>query len=249
MELDWSTFILEIINFLVLVWLLKRFFYKPVLNVINRRREQIQKKISDAEGVRHEAESLKSDYENRLAGWEDEKAAARTALHNDIESQRKRLLEELRVSLEQEREKDRVLSQRKIQNELQKNEKIAVEQALAFTSHLLTRLANPRLEASILQLALEDLAKLPGEQQTLLQKAYAEAKNPVIVSSAFPLAKEQQTAIEKSLAGILKQPPECEFRQDPDLLAGVRICVGSWMLKATLQDDLKYFAEAGDDRH
>ena len=75
MELDWSTFILEIINFLVLVWLLKRFFYKPVLNVINRRREQIQKKISDAEGVRHEAESLKSDYENRLAGWEDEKAA------------------------------------------------------------------------------------------------------------------------------------------------------------------------------
>jgi F-type H+-transporting ATPase subunit b len=247
-ELDWSTFILEIINFLVLVWLLKRFFYKPVLNVINRRREEIQKKISETEGIRREAESLKSDYEHRLADWEDEKAAARTALNKEIEAQRKRMLDELHATIEQEREKERVLNQRKIENEQRRNEKLAMEQALAFTSRLLTRLATPQLEARIVQLAIEDLEKLSGEQQTLLQKAYAQAKTPVTVSSAFPLKKEHTTAIEKRLTGILNQPPTCEYRQDPDLLAGLRISVGSWMLKATLQDELKYFADAGNDR-
>jgi len=141
-ELDWSTFILEIINFLILVWLLKRFFYKPVLNVINRRREEIQKKISEAEGVKHEAESLKSDYENRLADWENEKATARTTLHKEIGAQRKKMLEELHAAIEQEREKERVLNQRKIENELHKNEKLALEQALAFAQagHPQTRL-------------------------------------------------------------------------------------------------------------
>jgi len=248
-ELDWSTFILEIINFLILVWLLKRFFYKPVLNVINRRREEIQKKISEAEGVKHEAESLKSDYENRLADWENEKATARTTLHKEIGAQRKKMLEELHAAIEQEREKERVLNQRKIENELHKNEKLALEQALAFTSRLLTRLASPQLEYGIVQAALEDLDKLSDEQKTFLQKAYAQARNPITVSSAFPLAKEHTAAIEEQLAGILNQPPRCEFRQDAELLAGLRICVGSWMLKATLQDELKYFAEADDDRH
>jgi F-type H+-transporting ATPase subunit b len=247
-ELDWSTFILEIINFLVLVWLLKRYFYKPVLNVINRRREEIQKKISDAEGIRHEAESLKSEYENRLDDWENEKASARTALRKEIETQRKHMLDELRVSIEQEREKERVLNQRKIENEQRRNEKLAMEQALAFTSRLLTRLATPQLEAQIVRLAIEDLEKLSDEEKGLLQKAYAQAKTPVSVSSAFPLAKEHTAAIKKHLAGILDQPPECDFRQNAEILAGLRISVGSWMLKATLQDELKYFAEAGNDR-
>ena len=48
MELSWSTFILEVINFIVLVFILKHFFYKPVLNAIARRRESIDKTMEDA---------------------------------------------------------------------------------------------------------------------------------------------------------------------------------------------------------
>jgi len=48
LELSWSTFLLEIINFLVLVWILKHFLYKPVLDVIARRRSGIEKTLADA---------------------------------------------------------------------------------------------------------------------------------------------------------------------------------------------------------
>ena len=48
MEMDWSTFILEIINFLILVWILKRFLYRPILEVIARRREGVEKTLSEA---------------------------------------------------------------------------------------------------------------------------------------------------------------------------------------------------------
>ena len=55
MELDWSTFLLEIINFLILVWILKRFLYRPVLEVITRRREQVEKTLHEAHSLRAEA--------------------------------------------------------------------------------------------------------------------------------------------------------------------------------------------------
>ena len=51
MELSWSTFILEAINFLVLVWILKRFLYKPVLDVIERRKAGIEKIQADAKAL------------------------------------------------------------------------------------------------------------------------------------------------------------------------------------------------------
>ena len=60
MELNWSTFLLEIINFLVLVWILKRFLYQPVLDVIARRRKAIEAQLAEALRLQDEAESLKA---------------------------------------------------------------------------------------------------------------------------------------------------------------------------------------------
>ena len=72
MELNWSTFALEIINFLVLVWILKRFFYQPVLEVIARRRAGIEKTRTEALQLQDEAQALRSQYENRLTEWDKE---------------------------------------------------------------------------------------------------------------------------------------------------------------------------------
>jgi F-type H+-transporting ATPase subunit b len=86
-ELNWSTFILEIINFLVLVWILKRFLYKPVLAIIARRREGIEKAMADANDLNTQAHDLQQQYENRLSDWEGEKQKAREALGHEIDAQ------------------------------------------------------------------------------------------------------------------------------------------------------------------
>ena len=57
LELNWSTLLLEIINFLILVWILKHFFYKPVLAVIARRRS-IEESLNDANTLHEDAEAL-----------------------------------------------------------------------------------------------------------------------------------------------------------------------------------------------
>jgi F-type H+-transporting ATPase subunit b len=98
LELSWSTILLEIINFLVLVWILKRFLYKPVLAVIARRRAGIEDRLAETQRLHDEADALKAEYENRLSDWDHERRQARDALTQELDAERARQLAELQTS-------------------------------------------------------------------------------------------------------------------------------------------------------
>ncbi|MBE9486855.1 MAG: ATPase, partial [Chloroflexi bacterium] len=98
MELSWSTFLLEIINFLVLVWILKRFLYKPVLDVIARRRTGIEDRLAETQRLHDEADTLKTEYENRLADWNQERQQSRDALAQELNEERARQMEVLQTT-------------------------------------------------------------------------------------------------------------------------------------------------------
>ncbi|MGB5440311.1 MAG: ATPase, partial [Gammaproteobacteria bacterium] len=113
MELNWSTFVLEILNFLVLVWILKHFLYKPVLDVIARRRAGIEKIHAEAEALHKDAEGLKQQYEGRLADWEQERRQLRETLASELDAERAGKLAELQTTLEQEAQKAQVAEARR----------------------------------------------------------------------------------------------------------------------------------------
>ena len=243
MQLDWTTFILEIVNFLILIWILSRFFYRPVMNIIARRRDSIKKQMLDAGEARRSAEELKQKYEDRLQDWEQEKTAARGRLHEEIQKERRHLMEQLHQELDQERHREDVVNRRRLETERLKNERTALEQGAAFSARLLTRLADPGLETSIVRLFLEDLKALAPEQQQLLRSALGDSKGPIYVYSAYPLENSLRSAVEKALGSINGGGFQCKYIHDPSLIAGLRIAIGSRLLQATIRDELNYFTE------
>ncbi|MGZ8160945.1 MAG: F0F1 ATP synthase subunit B family protein, partial [Methylobacter sp.] len=104
MEFNLSTFVFEIINFLILIWILQRLFYKPLLEVIERRKQFIDQSLSDAKNLKQQGEEQCSRYENRQKLWEEEKQAAITALHRQLEAERRTHLDRLNADLERERQ-------------------------------------------------------------------------------------------------------------------------------------------------
>ncbi len=245
MELSWSTFLLEVINFLVLVWILKRFLYKPVLEVIARRRDRIEQTLQEARAEREAGDALQAQYEKRLADWEQEKETARIALQRHVESERRQRLEALADELKEERKKAQVLAER----ELRETERRLQSQALAlganFATRLLRRLAGPELEAKLIEVALQDLAVLPAAQRQRLQRAWQGAGAPVEVSSVYPLDEARQGALEGVLASVMGGDVSCRYREDPELIGGMLLRVGSWVLHANLRNELVGFTEAG----
>jgi F-type H+-transporting ATPase subunit b len=243
MELSWTTFALEVLNFLVLVWILKRFLYKPVLSMIERRKAGIEQMRSDSERMRGEAEVLRQRFEGRLADWEREKEKARAQLLDEINAERARLLKGLQASLEQEREKARALEERRLGDLARQAEEAAIAQGGLFASRLLSRLAGPDLEARLVGLALEDVQILPADQRQIIRDACSKAEMRAKITSAFPLSQDRRKALEAGLQQLIGRPVSIEWVEDNKLLAGVRISLGPWVLSANLQDELKFFTE------
>lgn len=243
MELNWSTVVLEILNFLILVWILKRFLYQPVLDVVARRRAGIEKTLADAESRQAEALSLQEQYEGRLAEWERERQQARAALAQELDAERARKLADLQTNLEQEREKLRVAEDRRQADALHELEETALRHASRFTTQLLQQAAGPELEARLVDLAIAGLTALPAERVAGLRNSYGKPPEAIVVASAFPLAEEQRHRLGQALTGIADAEIAQHFEQDSTLLAGVRISIGAWVLGINLQDELKGFLE------
>ena len=247
MELDWSTFILEIVNFLILVWLLAHFFYKPVMNIIAERKKSIQDTLDKAEHMRTDAESLKSQYENRLEDWEKEKAVARGDLHVQLEQERKRAMEELEKSMEEERERAGVLAQRERDNALEEAERAGVAHGLSFSTRLLERLAGPEIEARLARIVGEDLLSLSTEQASILRRAWSSSNGTIVVRSVWPVEAASKTAIQDALSKVTGATPGFDFKQDPSLIAGICIDIGSFKIEANFKSELRFFAEMHRD--
>jgi F-type H+-transporting ATPase subunit b len=241
-ELNWTTFFLEIINFLVLVWILKRFLYKPVLEAISQRKAVIDASLADAKAKEASAQALGEQYQNRLADWENEKEKLRAAVVEEISTQRAQMMAALENSLKQEREKARVLEDRRL-NELQnKAEEEGIAKGVQFTARLLARAATSELEAKLVNLALEDLLRLPEEQIAALRSVSQQAGLQAKVTSAFPLSAEHRSLITQKLKEVTQDNVAVEFKEDGHLLAGLRISIGPWVLRANLEDELEFFA-------
>jgi len=240
-ELDWTTFALEIVNFLILVWILQRFLYRPVLDVIARRRERVEQTLADASKRDEEAKAKEAHYEERVAQWENERDEAREKLAEEIAAERARRMEQLEQTLADEREKEKARARQRADEERRARQEEALAEAAQFASRLLQRLAGPQLDARIVDALVEDLGQLPDATRRSLAEAAAQPGVQLQIVSARPLEKEARKRIAEAFEAVLGRRLDEEAGESPDLIAGLLVAVGPWVLAANLRDELAFF--------
>lgn len=241
MSFDWTTFVLEFVNFIVLVWILRRFLYRPVRDVIQARQRKIEEQLRLADQARLEALAAKEACERNIANWEKEKDLARSELEKEIAAERQRLLEKLAEEQSDRRAKEQAQEERERQEWMRTTEQQALELGSRFAVKLLERLASAELETRLISMALSDLRKLPKAELEKLRAAMAD--DALEVSSAYPLDPDRQMALAEAIGQTAGTGVKPIFKEDPSLLAGVRIHAGSWILSANLRDELKFFQD------
>jgi F-type H+-transporting ATPase subunit b len=243
MQFDWTTFILEMLNFLVLVWILKRFLYGPVLAMLDARQQRIKDESASAERLRDQAEALRLQYEQRLADWKQQQENSRRQFEEELAQQRTDALETLKQTLIDEEAKLQARNQSLIATRDAALIRDAASTAYTQTAALLQRLASAELTSRILEVFMEDLQTLPDSEQNALSKAAAmlTAESALEVSSAHDLNESQQSQLSQALMTATGKPLVLQFRQDAALIAGVRVTVGECLLHANLADELAFF--------
>jgi F-type H+-transporting ATPase subunit b len=244
MTWDWTTFGLEIVNFLALIWILKRFLYRPVLATLAERRAGIAHSLAEARETEARAVSLQTQFEGRLSDWEQEKAAARSQFEAALDAERERQMAALAQELAAERE--RSAAQDAHRQESLKRELVAQADTLVrrFAAELLSRLAGPELEAGLAELFIEELGKLPEARLVpLLASQNGQIQGTVV--SAYPLSDEQRQQISAAIAASLGiHEGQVRYVEDASLLAGVRVSLGAWQLDFSLAGELGAFGES-----
>ena len=236
------TALLEVLNFLVLVWLLKRFFYRPVLAVIDKRQADSEKIITDAEAQRREADALKSEYESRLAGAGKDRDLAMARLKEEIAKERERRLDAVAAEADADRQRRQMLAAREAGEREAALEREAVAIASRFATRILDRLAGPELEAKLADLALDELGADAQEKLAALSTALRDPDVSIKVVTAYSLDAVRRAAFATVLGKLAGREVAPQFYEDPALKAGVCLMAGSWVLMANLRDELNFFA-------
>lgn len=244
MQIDTTSFVLQLVNFVVLVWILHRFLYRPVLAAIDRRRAAVDKTMSDAQSVREEAEHLRTQFQSRLGQWESERVKARAALETELAAARTKGLADAALAVERERERLAALQAKREADWKREAEQRALEQASTFAARLLERIADAALDERLVQVLAEDLAVWPPGKLDPLAAAARAASGRVSVLSACALPEAARAQLARTLSERLHIECRPEFSVDDGLLAGVSVVIGPWVLQANLRDELRVFAGA-----
>jgi F-type H+-transporting ATPase subunit b len=239
MHFDWSTLFLQTINILVLLWLLRRFLFRPVVAIIAERKEAAEKLLADAAAAREQAVATAAQ-----AAVREETLAANSEhiladAHVAAETERAKLLE--RTAQEAARAHDAALANLELDRIQMRRELEGEARTLAvvIASRLVSCMPSQALNAALLQSLDTWLGTLPPVRLGAL----AQANEPLEVVTAARLDDQTQAACRDMLGRYLEGTPTLHFAVDPSLIAGVELRGPHGTLRNNWRADLDHIAQ------
>lgn len=228
----------QAVNVLVLVWLLHRFFWKPVAAMVTERQAAVATLLEEAKSKRAEAEAALAEIAATRAGLADDRDAMLATARTDSEATRDTLLSEAHAEVETLR--DTAKAARVRAAETLKANAIAEAQGLALTiaGQLVARLDGPATDAAFLGWLVQGLGALTDAEQTALAGVDLE------VVSAADQDSAAQGRIAEAIANALGASAALTFRTDPALIAGHELHSAHFSLRNSWRADLARIAAA-----
>lgn len=230
MLIDWFTVGAQIVNFLILVWLLKHFLYKPILDAIDAREKRIAAELADADARRAEAGKERSDYENKNKVFDQQRSSLFGKAADEANTARERLIDEAKKDAEWMRAGQADALRR---DQVQLGSEItllAEKEVFAIARKTLADLATVSLEERIGEVFTRRLRELAPQAREFLGAALGDSPDPAIVRSAFDLPAEQKAAIQNALNETFSAAVRIKFEDSQDAICGIELTAGSQKL-------------------
>lgn len=245
MELDVTTFVLEIVNFLVLLWLLTRFLYKPVKSALAARAKAAASFREELQNRSAALDARAAELEQQRQALAAQREAAERNLANEMAAQRQKQFTELGRELDTEREKARARLEQEQFKAQQQEQRELRGRAASFVAQYLRRLAAPSIEAAVMELFLVELAEQSQDARVALRDGWTQRHEgaPMIdVTTAFAPPVELRERVETQIGALMGQAARTQWRIDPALLAGICVHLPGYSLEASLRRGVDAFA-------
>jgi F-type H+-transporting ATPase subunit b len=238
MLIDWFTIGAQALNFLILVWLLKHFLYKPILDAIDAREKLITKELADADAKKAEAQKERDEFQKKNEEFDQQRAALLTKATDEAKAERQRLLDEARKAADALSEKRQEALRSDAQNLNQAISHLTQKEVFAITRKALSDLATVSLEERMGDVFDRRLRELDGQAKAVLGEALKKNSEPALVRSTFDLPAEQRAAIKNALNETFSAEIRVRFETTPDLVSGIELTTNGQKVGWSIKDYL-----------
>ena len=223
MLIDWFTVGAEALNFLILVWLMKRFLYKPVLAAIDGREKKVAAELADAAAKQAEAKKERDEFQQKNDQFDEHRAARLGKVTHEVNVERDKLLaaagkaaDALTAKRQDSLRRDARTLSHAITLRTQK-------EVFAIARKALEDLAATSLEERMTDVFATRVRALDGEAKTILADVLAGAKRPVLVRTAFALPAAGCSTIQSALNDTFAAEIHLRFETAPELVSGIEL--------------------------
>lgn len=238
MLIDWFTIAAQVLNFLILVWLMKRLLYKPILQAIDAREQRIARELADADTKKAEAQKESEAFERKNQEFDRQREALLSQATEEAKVERQRLLDEARQTAEVLHAKRQDAMEREQQNLHEEITRRTRTEVFAIARKTLTDLAGASLEECISAVFRRRLGELDDEAKEGFARILKTSSDPMLVRSAFELPAEQRAAIQQALNEAFAAEIPLRFETAPDLISGIELTANGRKVAWSIADYL-----------
>jgi F-type H+-transporting ATPase subunit b len=223
MLIDWFTVAAQVVNFLILVWLLKHFLYRPILDAIDVREKRIARELADADAKKAEAQKERDEFRHKNEEFEQQRTALLNKATEEAKSERQRLLDEARKDADTLGAKRQEALRNDAHNLSQAISHRIQQEVFAISRKALTDLAATSLEERMADVFTRRLREMDEQAKNSFGVSLKSASGPALLRSAFDLPAAQRTAIQQMLNETFSAQINIRFETAPDLISGIEL--------------------------
>ena len=228
MQIDWFTVAAQAVNFLILMWLLKRFLYKPILNAIAAREKHITDQLANAAQSKAEAQKEQEAFKQKNAAFDKNKATLLSTAKAEAETFRAALIKDTEAEAQIIRAKKKTALQAEMHDLSSDIARQTKEQVFAAASKVLIDLADTTLQDRMIAVFIKNLQGLSKQDKDAL------SCDTAVIASAFTLSSAQK----KSLKDEIKTET-LKFKIVPELVSGIELSVQGHKLAWSISNYLE----------
>lgn len=228
MDVNWFTVVAQLVNFLILVWLLKRFLYKPILDAVNEREKKIMDQLKDAADKKATAEQEKEEFKKKNEEFDQHKKGLMDTVVAEAATEKNQLIDAAKAEVKELISKMEEAAKAAQANENKELARNTQKQVFEITRKALSTIASLSLEEQSANTFIKHLKASKEEEKQQFIDAFKSHPDSILVKSAFELPVKQQDEITTVVNGLLHTETKLQFKTVPGIISGIELSTNGY---------------------
>jgi F-type H+-transporting ATPase subunit b len=236
--IDWFTVGAQALNFVILVWLLKRFLYQPILRAIDAREARVAAELADAAAKEASATQERDEFARKNGELDAKRAALMAEAVAGANAERARLLAEARSAADALSARRREAIRQEADHLKQAVALAAQREVFAIARKTLADLAGSSLEEQMTDVFIRRLGSMDDGERSNLARMMKGRADLAVVRSVSEIPAAQRTEIQHALAKVVASDVTVRFETAAELIGGIELTAGGYKVGWSVGDYL-----------